>query len=101
MTWRILADAPRLFRWSVGAFAAWIVPLVLLLSIEHLPSAAPIFASGFAAYTYLVVHGLLTLIALGLGVLTLVRGPTKHRLIICVPVLILILYAGIIIGGPD
>jgi hypothetical protein len=38
---------------------------------------------------------LLSLIALGL-----VQGPTKLRLIICVPVLILILYAGIIIGGP-
>lgn len=100
MTWRLIADAPRLLRWSVWAFAVWIVPLVVLLSVEHLPWAAPIFASGVAAYAYLVVHGSLTLIALALGVLTLVRGPNKHRLIISVPVLILILYAGILIGGP-
>lgn len=97
----MLPTGPRsLSTLSLWAFGAWLVPLVLLLSLEHVRPFAALFSSRAATYAYLTVHGLLTLLALVLGILTLVRGPARSRLIVSIPVLILLLYAAMLLAGP-
>ncbi len=97
---RILVDPKRLLNFALLGFAVWFVPLLTLMVLENLHFGEAFFNSALATYTYLIVHGLLTAVALALGVLTLLRGPTTNRLIVILPVVILLLYGGMLIGGP-
>ena len=98
---RIPADPKQLLKLSLLAFAAWSVPLLVFVLLQSLHLGAALFGSGVATYSYLILHGLLTVLALVLGVLTLLGGPAKSRLIMIVPVFTLLLYAGMLIDGPN
>jgi hypothetical protein len=98
--WQRFSRPKDLLTLAILAFVAWLIPLVTLLILESFHLGATLFSSGVATYTYIVVHGLLTLGAIALSVLTLIRGPRRSRLIVIVPLVILIIYAGMLIGGP-
>jgi hypothetical protein len=51
-------------------------------------------------WLYLALQGLVHLAALVACIMTIVKGPTLHRLIALVPALLLVAYGLVAIGGP-
>lgn len=97
---RIATNPRRLLIVSLLAFAAWLCPVVALLVLEGVHVGQALFSSRSATWVYLVIHGLLTIVAILLMGRILVRGPTSHRLIVVIPFLFLLIYAGMLVGGP-
>jgi len=69
------------------------------VDLESFHLGATLFSSGVATDTYIGIRVVLTLAAITLGVSTPIRGPTRSRLMVIVPLVILIIYAGMLIGG--
>jgi hypothetical protein len=97
---RIASNPRRLLAATLLAFAAWFILLLSVMFIDHRHMGHALFSSRVATGLYLGVQGLLTLAAIGMGLLTLVFGSWLGRLIVILPMFFLVIYALMFIAGP-
>jgi hypothetical protein len=74
--------------------------LVGALTLEHTSAGKFVFHQKVATTVYLALQGLTGIAALGACLMILFRGSNRHRLIVIVPTVLLVLYALVAIGGP-
>jgi hypothetical protein len=79
-------------------FGVWLLASALLF--EHTAFARFVFEHQATMWLYLALQGLVHLAALVACIMTIVKGPTLHRLIALVPALLLVAYGLVAIGGP-
>jgi hypothetical protein len=97
---RITANPRRLLALSLLAFAAWFILLAAVLFVEHGRVGRAVFSSRASTVVYLGAQGLLTVVAIGLGVLTLIYGTIGGRLLVILPLAIWVIYGLMFIAGP-
>jgi hypothetical protein len=81
-------------------FGVWLALLMGALMLEHTSVGKFVFHRKVATVVYLGLQGLTGLAALAACVMILFRGSSRHRLIVVVPTVLLVLYALVVVGGP-
>jgi len=91
---------PRHLRLFFFAFGTWLGLLGLALALEHSSVGKFVFTNPAAVSVYLGLQAILTVVALVLGVWTVVRGPNSGRLMVAVPMIVLAVYGAMALAGP-
>jgi hypothetical protein len=85
---------------ALTLFGIWLAFLVSALMLEHTSVGKFVFHRKLATIAYLVLQGLSGIAALAACLVILFRGSNRHRLIVVVPTVLLVLYALVVVGGP-
>ena len=99
--YRLIGRPPSFWlKAALLCFGAWLGVVCSALLVEHTTVGSLVFHNRVTMAFFLAIVGVLYVLALTCCVMTLVKGSTAHRAIIMLPLLLLVLFGLVAIGGP-